>query len=309
MASFLSTIHVDQPLSNLAIQYKNADYVADKIFPQVQVNKRSDKYFIYTKSNAFNNISALTQHNADVGELGYSVSTGSYSVLDYALKKFVSRDEIENADMPLSPLIDATENITNALLLDREIKLATTLFSTSTFTGARLTDLSAATKWTSDSSEPIDQIFSAIDSIIGVEGPLCIMFGNDAWTSFRTHADVLSAIQFTQGGVAVTEQQVKDFFGLEDVVIGKASKNTANPGQTASYSRVWGDSVLIFKRNSQLKVKDAALGNCLRFGNMETQRWNDLSLGARGGEYVKVGWSYTDEITATDAGHLIYDVN
>jgi hypothetical protein len=71
---------------------------------------------------------------------------------------------------------------------------------------------------------------------------------------------------------------------------------------------VWGDSVLIFKRNNSLAVKDAALGYCMRFGNMEVNRWTDQTRGARGGEVVKVGWSYTDEITASDAGYLIYNV-
>ena len=307
MASFLSTIHVDTPLSNVSIQYKNKELVADRIFPQIQVAKKSDKYFIYNKADAFTQIQPLTNHLADVGEVNYSVSTGSYSCLDYALKEFVSRDVIENADAPLQPLIDTTENITQRLLLDREIKLAAQLFSTSVISNNL--DLTAGTKWTSASSEPISQILTGLDSIVGVPGPFCVLFGRAAWRSFRTHPDVLSAFQYNTSGVAATEQDVKNFFGFEDVIIGNGFKNTAALNATASYSDIWGDSVLIFKRGTSLAVKEVALGYCMRFGNMEVQRWQDFNRGARGGEMVKVGWSYADEITAVDAAYLIDDVN
>jgi hypothetical protein len=33
-----------------------------------------------------------------------------------------------------------------------------------------------------------------------------------------------------------------------------------------------------------------------------------MGPGVAGGEEVKVGWSYVDKVTASDAGHLIYDV-
>lgn len=309
MASFASTIHVDQPLSNLAIQYKNAAFVADRVFPQVSVAKKSNKYFIYRKADNFTRISPLTDINAAVGELEYKVTTGDYDCLDFALHQFVSDDTIMNADAPLTPLVDATESITQRLLLDREIALATTLFSSSTFTGSALTDLSAGTKWTNAASEPITQILTAIDSIVGVDGPFCMLMGQAAWRSFRTHPDVLAAFQMSTGGAAASEEQVKGYFGLEDVIIATASYNTANEGATASYSRIWGDSVLIFKRNSGLAIKEASLGACLRFGNFEVQRERDNMRGVRGGENVKVGWSYTDEILASDAAHLIYDVN
>ena len=306
MASLLSSIHVDQPLSNLAIQYRNEELVADRVFPQLPVAKLSGKYFVYTKSDKFTQLAPLTSHNGDVSESAFGVTTSDYDCLSYALMQFISREVQENADSPIDPLADAVENITAQLMLDREIKLAAQLFSTSVVTNN--TDLTAGTKWTSAASEPISQIFTAIDSIVGVPGPFSVLFGRAAWKSFRTHPDVLSSIQYTKGGVAASEADVASFFGFEDVIIGRGSKNTALPGQTASYSDIWGDSVLIFKKGGP-GIKQVSLGQCLRFGNIEVQRWEDLSRGPRGGEYVKVGWSYTDEITAVDAAHLIDDVN
>lgn len=309
MASLISQTHVDQPLSNLSVAYKNANFVADRIFPQISVNKKSNTYFIKRKQDAFQLVSPLTDHNSAVRELKFQYTSGSYDCLDYALMDFVSDDIILNADAPLQPLVDTTENLTDALLLARERALATKLFSTSQFTGSQLTDLSAGTKWTNAASEPLTQILNGVDSMIGIDGPFCILFGNDAWRSFRTHPDVLATFQLSIGGAFATEQMVKEHFGFEDVIIAGASYNTANEGQTASYARVWSDSVLIFKRNNNASIGTTALGNCLRFGNLEVRRQRDEMTGVRGGENVKVGWTYEDKILASDAGHLIYDVN
>jgi len=308
MASFIQNIHVDQALSNLAIQYKNNSFVADRIFPKLKVEKKDGIFFTYDKANNFTRLSPLTSHNGAVGEMTLNVSQTSYQTLDFAGRRFCSADEIAQQDAPIDVVADSVERITQGLLLDREAALKATLFNTSTFTGSALTDLSAGTKWSNDASEPIDQILAGIDSLIGVEGPYCILFGQTAWSAFRTHADVLSAFQLSTGGAMASEEQIKGYFGFEDVIIGTAAINGTVPAVTPTYSRVWGDSVLIFKRSNTAKVKDTALGFCMVSRDMTVQRYPNMAPGVAGGEEVKVGWSYVDQITCSDAGHLIYDV-
>ena len=38
----LAEIHIDVALTNLSVAYINEDYVADRVFPVVPVEKRSD---------------------------------------------------------------------------------------------------------------------------------------------------------------------------------------------------------------------------------------------------------------------------
>ena len=49
--SFLTArdVHIDGPLTNLTIAniQSNEGFVADKIFPQVPVSKKTDKYYIW----------------------------------------------------------------------------------------------------------------------------------------------------------------------------------------------------------------------------------------------------------------------
>ena len=48
----LHDLHVDQLLTNISIKYMNqpSAYVADQVFPLVQVNKQSNKYPVYSKA-------------------------------------------------------------------------------------------------------------------------------------------------------------------------------------------------------------------------------------------------------------------
>ena len=50
----LADLHLDQYLTTLSVQFKNADYVATKLFPIVPVQKEHDKYITYDQSMLFN---------------------------------------------------------------------------------------------------------------------------------------------------------------------------------------------------------------------------------------------------------------
>ena len=39
-------VHVERPLSNISVAYRNPEYIFDQIFPTVSVQKKSDVYFV-----------------------------------------------------------------------------------------------------------------------------------------------------------------------------------------------------------------------------------------------------------------------
>jgi hypothetical protein len=46
-------VHIDQPLTNLTLAYVQSqeNFIADKVFPTIGVQKQSDKYYIYDRDN------------------------------------------------------------------------------------------------------------------------------------------------------------------------------------------------------------------------------------------------------------------
>jgi hypothetical protein len=302
-----ASVHVDSALSNVSIQYKNEELIADKILPFVSVAKRSDKYFKYGKGERFRRLNTLVGPKSRAGQVDFTVSTDNYSVQDHALEGFVSYADMRNADAPLDLLADETEFLTNLMLLDLEKEVADIVFASGTYATAN--KATPTTKWASAASTPIAQIITGINAIVGVPGPYSIAFGNKAWELFRQHPDVLQAIQPTKAAVAASLPDVANFFGFQDAIVGNAWINSALPNATDSYSRIWGDHVLIFKHApGSLRTREAALGSIFLHNERKTLRWEDPTLGPDGGEWVKPSISYDVELTCADAGYLLYDV-
>jgi hypothetical protein len=47
-----SQVHIDQPLTNLTVAYLQSqdNFIADKVFPNVPVDKKTNKYYIASRS-------------------------------------------------------------------------------------------------------------------------------------------------------------------------------------------------------------------------------------------------------------------
>ena len=98
------SMHVDAILTNISIAYKNSLYIGDRVFPMVPVKKQSDKYFVYPKGAWFRDEAALRSPGASGRKGGYELSTDGYFADEYTWDTPVPVEDIENADIPLSPL-------------------------------------------------------------------------------------------------------------------------------------------------------------------------------------------------------------
>lgn len=116
-------VHIDRALTNFSLKYTNNSFIADTLAPRVPVQKESDKYFVYGKQN-FRTGFALRAEKALTREVGYTLSTQSYQVEDYGFHEVISDRERDNADDPLRPDYDATEHLTDTLMLDRELRVS-----------------------------------------------------------------------------------------------------------------------------------------------------------------------------------------
>ena len=94
---------VDPVLTNLLIGYQQTDdrFVASRVFPPVSVDKDSGTYYIVTKKYWF--LDGL-QERPDGGafpDLGYGVSTTTYTTLQYAGQETISDEKRANNQMPM----------------------------------------------------------------------------------------------------------------------------------------------------------------------------------------------------------------
>jgi len=94
---FRNQIHVDKPLSNISIKYRNENFIAMDVFPEVQVKKDSDKYFIYDRD--FRLPETARANRAESRQHSFQLSTSSYVLEEHSLHDYISDRDAENYDL------------------------------------------------------------------------------------------------------------------------------------------------------------------------------------------------------------------
>src|SRR4051812_31221241 len=135
----------DPILTNISIGYQNDAYIADAIFPAITVQKQSGKHFIYDKGR-FRNPANRRAQGSPSNEVTLSLTTGlPYFAEDHALKQFVADEDVDNAVPPLDSMVDATENVTEMHMVNKEVELASIITANGTMT--QNTTLSGTTRF------------------------------------------------------------------------------------------------------------------------------------------------------------------
>lgn len=293
---------VDPALSNVSIKYSNDTFIADEVFPVVMVSKQTGKYYVYDKANLRIN-ATLRAAGAGANEIDFGLTTASFSCDDHALKEFVADEIQDQADAALNPLIDATETVTEQLMLDREQALATLLSNTANIT--QNTTLAGTSQWSDyANSDPIGDVRTARTTVHSstFKKPNTLIMGKQVFDMLVEHPAIIERIKYSALGV-VTSELLARVFQVEKVLVGEAGSNTAAEGQTDSLSYVWGKHAWVAFISPRVSLKMLTVGITFTYKQRSVKRWRDED---REGTYVRVGQdNYVQKIVAANAAYLI----
>ncbi len=242
----LTSVHVNRPLTNISQAYMQdaSDYIADKVFPVVPVEKQSDRYFVYTKGDWFRDEAQVRAPATESAGGGYNVdNTPSYYAPVYAFHKDVDPQIRANSDIPLNADRDATLWVTHRMMLKREILVVATVLATSTWTGSTTGgDITPSPQWDAANSTPLEDIEKQVWAIKQITGkfPNRFILGPRVWEVLKNHDEIVQRIKYTQRGVVTTEllasliapPGVQDFM----VLVAAAIKNTGAQGAADNFS-------------------------------------------------------------------------
>jgi len=250
----INSVHVDAILTNISIGYlQNQDnFIADKVFPVIAVDKKSDKFFTYTKNDWFRDEAQRRAGGTESAGGGYGLSTGSYSADVFAFHKDVDDQTLANADAPLNPLREATEFVTRRLLLRKEVQWNTDFFAggvwANDYDGVAGAPTTNEVKQWSDyaASDPIDDIEDAKAGILSTTGmePNTLVLGYDVFRALKNHPDIVDRIKYTSAQT-VTSDMLAAMFDIPRVIISKGVKATNNEGASQAYSFTSGKKALL----------------------------------------------------------------
>lgn len=304
-----NNLHIDQFLSNVSKAYRNDATIWPDIFPVVPVGKRSDKYLVLDKEHAFREADDMLGPNALPNEIGISYSDDNYSVESHGLADWLAQEHLDNADAPVSLESDVTEHLSDTLDLTQERRVAALAFAAGTYPSGNKVQLvggSPGTQWNDPDGDPVGDVRTAVESTFMRANTL--VFGLDAWLVFQSAAKVLEHLHGLQGKKFATEAEVAAMFGVQRVLVGRARVNTAKPGQTPSYARVWGKHVAALHVGPSAGIKTITFGKTFSTEpNKLTYRDFDGRRGEKGSHYFKVAWNSDEKIVASELGYFIED--
>jgi hypothetical protein len=300
-------VYVDELLSDVSVAYQNESYISDIIFPEVMVKHRTGIYFKYDKSKfrVENDLRAPGERSQRVH---YGLSQATYGpLIEHSLEQDIPDEDREEAVQPLNLDQDATENITERLLLSKE-KNANTILTTAG-TGYSndsdgLTTLSGTSQWSDyANSNPISDVRNAMDRVKKkiMKKPNTLVLGYEVFSKLQDHPQILERIKYSQFGV-VTPEILARVFNIERIIIAEAEENTANETATDSMAYVWGKNAWIMYITAKPGIRQVSYGYTLRKGPRKTLRWREEAIET---DFVKVKDVYEHKVVAIEAAHRI----
>lgn len=235
-------VHVNRPLTDLSLAYLQSenDFVANKVFPLIGVDKASDLYFSYDKAYWLKSQAQRRAVGGPAARTGYGVTTASFACERDAIAKAVPdpiRNQADIADLDR----EAVMFVNQQLMLAQEVRWAAKYF----VTGVWGTSATPSVLWSDAASTPIEDIRTAKRTIKTNTGQNAnkLVLGAKLFDDLLDHPDIIDRLKYgqTPGAPAMaSEQALAALFGVAEVHVCRAVQNTAAEGATASLSFVAG---------------------------------------------------------------------
>ena len=247
-------VHVDKILSNVSVAYMQRQemFIADKVFPVVPVEHMSDLYQTYDKDDWFRDEAKPRIGAVESVGSGFNIDNDTYKATPYALHKDIDDYTRNNADAGIDIERNATEFVTQRLLLNREKRWADRFFRKEAWTngvsGAAGAPGDGEVVKISDygNSDPFAIIEVGRETMLGTTGfePNVLVLGNGVYSKLLHHPEIRDRIKYTSRD-STTPDMLAAMFNVDRVLIAKAIENRGKEGEDADYKFVFGNSALL----------------------------------------------------------------
>jgi hypothetical protein len=314
-----SSVHIDQPLTNLTVAYvqEQANFIADKVFPVIGVEKQSDKYYIYDRDNMnrTGDVKALAPRT-EVNRIGMSLSTDSYYADVYGLGMDFDQQTLANEDAALDIRSAGATTLVNRLLIHREEQFASTFFAAGVW-GSQSTPSNLWSDYTNGT--PIQDVTVARRAMQLKSGgfkPNTMVVGKEVRDILINHPDILARLN---GGATVTNTalitnaKLAEIFEVENFYVMEAVKNTSVEGVAESNAFIGGKHALLVHGPKSGGLMTPMAGGTFAWNNLQgvnnlgvtVESFSDDALKRQQvAEHIQVKMAYDMKVTGADLGYF-----
>jgi hypothetical protein len=241
-------LHIDHLLTNMALMYsqKAENFVADKAFPLLPVNHKSDDYLIYEKGTFYR--AGQMEPRApgqEPPEAGYETAIGSYSAKEWSLQTSIDDTERANADNPVDVDLAATTFLQTQSMINRDTLWASAYFKTGVWGNSDQTGVASApstnqfVQFDQSGATPIETVRGQAITMESGTGyrPNVVVFGAKAYEGFLLSPEVADRVKYTQmaqGYFGNPKAAIAAILEVEKVLVARSVSNTAAENQADS---------------------------------------------------------------------------
>jgi len=310
-----TVLHVDQHLTNVALDFRPQGFIADQIFPVVSVPNETGTYVEFAQANAFRQKDTARSRGTDAKNTDYAVSSGGFVTKNYALRDGLTLEDQINADAAymLTREEGMTRRLMTDLMLDWDIRVANQVTNISNVG----TSSAVSSAWTDyANSDPLGNIWSLMDDLHDANAyrPNVVVFGELAYRNFVRNLTVIDKVNQTGvngGALPATQEQVARLLQVDKVLVGRGYKNSASQGQPLSLSQIWGDNVLAFYAPQNASIDEPSFAYTFRWQrpglpNMTVERLPYDPF--KKINFIEAGYYQDEKITGKALGGLLTSV-
>lgn len=286
-------------LTGIAIEYRPKNFVIDRILPGVGSATEQGIYYTWDFGN-FNVPETLRNPRAVYKEIDFTATEQTFKAREDGLEGRIDDRERRQAVGILDPDAGLTRRLTNAILLSRERRGINLLTNPANIT--QNTTLVGAAQWTDPTSDPAADASTAQSTIRAATGWTAnvVAMGQSTRNALRLHPAVIDFVE----GARPNDQDLADFFEVEEVVVAGAVYNTAREGGTTALSDLWGGDVLFFHRTANPSIDEPNFGYQFVVQDTNVFRYREAKVNC---DVIRVTEIKAQKLTAPELGYLIVD--
>ena len=316
--------HIDRALGNISVAYMQGAnaFIADKVFPIVNVTKQSDVYYKYSKADMFRNEVKERGRGAESAGGNWNVELADpYHCRKYAYHYDITEEERVNYDQPLNLERDTVEWLAGKMLLKREVDFSEKFFKTGIWHRDIQAGAGNVKKFNDSTGDPVEFINGLMLEMAENSGikPNFAIMSPDVFYALKNHDSIMDRIKYTQKGI-ITLDLIASLFELDTIYVpwGICNVGPATPG----YDEVDDDIQFIYKgkmllgyRATRPSLKQATAGYIFAWTGLEGAsaygsrmvriKMDQLGLGT---ERFEMEMAYDQKVICRDMGTFLYDL-
>lgn len=254
----VTDVHINAAMTMISVAYMQSEdvYIADKVFPIVPVQHKSDIYFVWSKADFFRDEAQVRADATESAGSGVNLSTGTYNALVWALHQDIGTQIRANADPAIDLDMVSAKQLMQKLLIRRDRIFMTKYMQTglwgTTVTGTANGIPGGATPafWDDDAnSDPFTDVAVGQTTILQNTGQMAntLVLAWSVYQALRKHPLIVDRIKYTTKTFAgtITPELLAAAFDIERVLVSKAVYNAAGENVAANMSFAMGKHALL----------------------------------------------------------------